>query len=147
MMNSPAFRSVLLCGLTLLSLPACSSAEVSSQNKSLLAKQELSSKESAIVEVPPAKLKNYVTQNVRIKSVKLQPDQYLIQHGFLERHTQRTELPAPNRYEVELLCERPLLLDFSFPKTELNVEPGCSYLLTCTHVEGEAQVIVENRCG
>lgn len=100
----------------------------------------------ATLEVAPQSVMDYFDEISRITALKTSQGEYLLQHAWYQPHTRSIRVAAPQTYELSLLCEKPLRLRFEKPTTQISVEPGCLYVLSCDWSSDASRALVERRC-
>ena len=91
-------------------------------------------------------VKDYLTENIRIKRIQRIDGQVVLQHPWYLPHTVTAHIAAPESYDVTLLCEKPLKLRFEHSTATIEADPGCYYVLSCDWSEGAAEVVAKPSC-
>lgn len=105
-----------------------------------------SAKPMAILEVKTRTVRDYLTENIRIKQIQKSDGEIILEHPWYLPHTVTAHIDAPQSYDVTLLCEQPLRLRFEHPTATLQTAPGCYYALSCDWSNEVAEVIARSEC-
>ena len=135
----------MVFGLLAAILVSLSSNALAFENINVVEKEVLVMSTSR-VSVKPSEWMNYLNKIVRIESVKTEAGEIVFERGMISPYKKEIILPAPEKYRIKLLCERPIKLSKKHPEIGLEVNAQCDYVIDCEDVDGKMTPVVTSTC-